>query len=327
MTRRRRQRQRRRRQWLARLGLGLVLAVSAFVVWGWRAPESVLQAALALDAWRSGAEVHATQVGDHQLAWLAMREQPDRPTLVLLHGFTGRKENWLVLMRAMREQANFIALDLPGWGDSERRDDAVYGFAEQAQRVGAFLDALDLRDVVLVGHSMGGGIAAVTAASRPDRVGRLMLVDAAGVKFRDNDFSRAVLAGQMPFAVRTTEDLPRYFRVLMKHPPSLPWPLSEGLVQRRLRDASFERAVLDAIAFSANADLPGREAVRVGQATLLLWCSEDEVIDIDAATQYAQRIPQAMRVEIADCNHMPMFEQTQRTATAMQQFLSGTENH
>ena len=247
MKLRRRQRQRRRRQWLARFSLSLVVLTSAFVLWGWRAPESVLQAALALDAWRSGAEVHVSQVGDHQLAWLAMREQPDRPTLVLLHGFTGRKENWLVLMRAMREQANFIALDLPGWGDSERRDDAAYGFAEQARRVGAFLDALDL-----------------------------------------------------------------------------PWPLSEGLLQRRLRDAAFERAVLDAIAFSADADLPGREAMRVRQATLLLWCSEDEVIDIDAAEQYAQRIPQAQRHEVADCNHMPMFEQTRATAAALQAFLSST---
>lgn len=324
MKLRRRQRQRRRRQWLARFGLTVFLLASAFVLWGWRAPESVLQAALALDAWRSGAEVHVSQVDDHRLAWLAMREQPDRPTLVLLHGFTGRKENWLVLMRAMREQANFIALDLPGWGDSERRDDAAYGFAEQARRVGAFLDALDLHNVVLVGHSMGGGIAAITAASRPDRVGRLILVDAAGVKFRDNEFSRAVLAGEMPFAISSTDDLPRYFRVLMKHPPTLPWPLSEGLLQRRLRDAAFERAVLDAIAFSADADLPGREAMRVRQATLLLWCSEDEVIDIDAAEQYAQRIPQAQRHEVADCNHMPMFEQTRATAAALQAFLSST---
>jgi|JI10StandDraft_1071094.scaffolds.fasta_scaffold18632_2 abhydrolase domain-containing protein 6 len=321
MRTRRSRRADRRRRLAMRIGVGLLALIALFLLWGWRAPESVLEASLTLDAWRSRAVVQAVQVGDHRLSYLDMPGPENTPTIVMLHGFTGRKENWLVLMRAMRGQARFIALDLPGWGNSERKLATHYGFPEQAQRVAAFMDALQLQDVVLMGHSMGGGIAALTAAERPDRVQRLVLVDAAGVKFRDNDFSRAVLAGEMPFAVASTDDLPRYFRVLMKNPPTLPWPLSEGLVQRRVRDAGFERDVLNDIAFSANADLPGREAIRIGQPTLLLWCSEDQVIDIDAAAQYAQRIPQAQRWDIANCNHMPMYEQTEQTAAGLGRFL------
>lgn len=75
--------------------------------------------------------------------------------------------------------AGFYALpiDLPPFGYAERPKDGSYGRGAQAARVGAMLDALDLRDVVIVGHSFGGGAAAEVAFARPDRVSALVLLD------------------------------------------------------------------------------------------------------------------------------------------------------
>jgi pimeloyl-ACP methyl ester carboxylesterase len=70
-----------------------------------------------------------------------------------------------------------LALDLRGHGDSARADPPAYAYRDYADDVANFAGALDLRDFVLVGHSMGGMVSLVYAATRPSRMARLVIVD------------------------------------------------------------------------------------------------------------------------------------------------------
>jgi pimeloyl-ACP methyl ester carboxylesterase len=239
----------------------------------------------------------------------------------MLHGFTGSKENWYPLAERLRGKYRLLIPDLPGWGESERKPGADYGFVAQAARVDAFIRALSpRRPVVLLGHSMGGGIAALVAARYPQQVARVGLLDAAGVRFKDNPFGIEVLAGRNPFAVSDRASLARYIDTVFHRPeakPWIPWPASRGLIARRRADAGFEQAVLDRIGRGDERFLPGDEAVAIDQPALLLWCRQDAVIDPSALDLYAAKIPQAAKVLLDDCGHMSLMEKPDAVADAV----------
>lgn len=301
---------------------GAILLVSALALW--LDPGLVIRAEFAKQRMRLGGTVHDTVVDDHRWTWVEIpADAPDAPTLVMLHGYTGSKENWYRMARALKGRYRIVMPDLPGWGASERRDDADYGFVAQSKRVAAFLGRPEVSagaPVVLLGHSMGGGIAALTAAHRPDRVARVALLDAAGVRFRDNAFGEAVLAGRNPFAVNDEASLRRYLDTVFHDRttvPYLPWPVDRIYIAQRRRDADFEQRVLAKIGRGDERFLPGQEAARIEQPTLLLWCREDKVIDPSAMALYAARIPHASQVMLEGCGHMSLMERPGETAEAV----------
>jgi pimeloyl-ACP methyl ester carboxylesterase len=274
----------------------------------------------------AGLSQGSVEVAGHRWVYAYSDDAPrGAPVVVMVHGFTGSKENWYPLARRLRGQYRLLIPDLPGWGASERRPGQDYGFAAQGARVDAFVRTLAPdRPVILLGHSMGGGIVALVAARHPRDVARVGLFDAAGVRFADNDFGREVLAGRNPFAVSDPASLRRYLDTVFHDAaakPVIPWPASSGLIARRRRDAPFEQAVLDRIGRGPERFLPGVEAVRIRQPTLLLWCRQDAVIDSSASGLYAARIPQARQVLLDGCGHMSIVERPDAVAAAVRNLV------
>ena len=316
----------------------LSFCVAAYLLVGWLRPEWVLEAEYARLRWLAGASERRVQVGDHRIVYV---QAGHGRTIVLLHGFTGSKENWLPLMRELSRGYRVIAPDLAGWGESSRLRGADYGPVAQAERVRAFLEVVQgaapaagarvgthatarvpyRPPTLVVGHSMGGQILGLLAARHPDAVNRIALMDAAGVPFALNDFGRAVLEGKNPFEVTSKADLHRYLGIVFARPPPVPWPADRALVRLRTRQAGFEQQVLDAIGRGPEALLLGQRLGQVRAPTLLLWCRDDHVIDVSAAQVFRAGIRNS-RVALLDrCGHMPMMQQPQATAAAIEAFL------
>ncbi|MES2858839.1 MAG: alpha/beta hydrolase [Pseudomonadota bacterium] len=246
---------------------------------------------------------------------------PEAATVVMLHGFTGSKENWYPLAAQLRGRYRILIPDLPGWGASERKPDDDYGFVAQAERVADFIRALSPgAPVVLLGHSMGGGIAALVAARHPELVAKVGLLDAAGVRFNDNQFGQDVLAGSNPFAVTDAQSLRRYIDTVFHREaakPWIPWPASRGFIAKRKQDAGFEQAVLERIGRGPERFAPGEAASSIRQPALLLWGRQDAVIDPSALDLYAALIPQARTLLVDDAGHMALMEQPRIVAKAV----------
>lgn len=124
-----------------------------------------------------------------------------RPQLMLLHGGGLNAHTWDSTLLELGVPA--VAIDLPGHGDSDWRDDADYSPTTNAVAVTEVFDALAIGPQVLVGQSLGGLTAIAVAASRPDRVSALVIIDVSpGLVTTGGNPVRAFLAGADSFESR-----------------------------------------------------------------------------------------------------------------------------
>jgi pimeloyl-ACP methyl ester carboxylesterase len=116
------------------------------------------------------------EAGHLKLHYLDYGTEGRRPMLCV-HGGAAHAHWFDFVAPGFTSDYHVRAVDLRGHGDSEWADPPVYSFEKYASDLDEMIDKLDLRDFVLVGHSMGGMVSLVYAATHPGRVGRLILVD------------------------------------------------------------------------------------------------------------------------------------------------------
>ena len=110
----------------------------------------------------------------------------DSPNIILIHGFGGDADRWLFNQKPLSEKASVYTFDLPGHGQStkEIKDPSLEGIAKV---VVSFMDRLNISEAALIGHSLGGAVAAKVSILAPSRVTDLTLVAAAGLGEEIND--------------------------------------------------------------------------------------------------------------------------------------------
>jgi pimeloyl-ACP methyl ester carboxylesterase len=99
------------------------------------------------------------------------------PPVLLLHGALLQAHVWDFFCLDMRQQFHIRAVDLPGHGDSGWAPNGDYSRARVSEDIVALIQHLDLNEVVLVGHSFGGAVAALVAAQLQERIRTLVMVD------------------------------------------------------------------------------------------------------------------------------------------------------
>jgi pimeloyl-ACP methyl ester carboxylesterase len=299
--------------------IAISLLVLAFALW--RDPYRLVRGEFARQRLALGFRRKTADIDGERWVWVERSaSRADAPTIVMLHGYTGSKENWYRLAKALGHHHRLVAPDLPGWGESARDAHADYGYAAEAARVAAFLRHIGGAPVTLLGHSMGGGVAAVVAARHPDLVACVGLLNASGVEFTDNAFGRDVLDGGNPFGVHDAASLEHYLSILFhqrRARPWIPWPAAHALIVQRRREGDFEQSVLDRIGRGDERFLPGEEAVRIRQPALLVWGARDLVIDPSAMDLYAARIPHARKLLLPGSGHMTLMEFPDAVADAV----------
>ena len=230
---------------------------------------------------------------------------PDGLPMVLLHGNVGSSRWWEPFFAILPSAIYAVALDLRGYGGSTQSQEG-YGIEEQAEDVAAFVEAMDLEDFDLVGHASGGAIAIEYALNHSERLRSLILVDTAPIEGVFTPLEGLRLLEQM----RTDRALLR--RALAALMPSAPPPT----MTRDEFEAFFEQIVDDAQQMAPAAGTAVAEALdrwnRFAEAralslpTLLLWGSEDTIVDRDT-TLIA--IPGAGNLEVLrGVGHSPMIE-------------------
>jgi pimeloyl-ACP methyl ester carboxylesterase len=248
--------------------------------------------------------------------------------LVAIHGLGGTKGSFLPTLAELAPNFRVIALDLPGFGDSDKPLRASYEPRYFARAVVELLDALALDRAHVVGNSLGGRVALELGMRHPDRVGGLVMLCPALAWRRD----------------RPLVPLLRLARPELGLVQIAPRMLVEAIVRRLIPGADegwtaagvdeFLRAYLTPAgraAFYAAArhiylDEPhGPEGfwprlAELQARSLFVWGRFDRIVPIAFARHVEQALPSARHLEL-DCGHVPQIERPRRTHSAIREFL------
>ncbi len=237
-----------------------------------------------------------------------------RPIL-LIHGLGSRAEDWANLMPLLKRSGFHVyAIDLLGYGSSARPTNATYSIPEEAGYVEDFLADRRLNHVSIAGWSMGGWVAMRVALDQPQRVERLVLCDAAGIRFSP-DFQVA------DFEPTTVDSVRRLYRLLMPHPTEIPDFLATAMVRKFLAI----NWVVDRSARSMfrGTDLLDGKLGGLQMPTLIVWGKEDHLVPLATGIALHQQIRQSA-LEIYDgCGHLAPGQCASRIGPRMIEFLDG----
>ncbi len=132
--------------------------------------------------WLLRARRRVSDVDGHRMVYLERGQPgPDRPTVLLIHGFASMKENWAFWLQRLPASWHTLVPDLPGLGESDYRAEASYRYEAQAERLRQWLANQPTDNLHLVGSSMGGAIAAVLAHTLDTPPRSLTLLNSAGI--------------------------------------------------------------------------------------------------------------------------------------------------
>jgi pimeloyl-ACP methyl ester carboxylesterase len=234
-------------------------------------------------------------------------------TLLLLHGYGESLLAWRLLLDRFTRHYRVVALDLPGFGLSDKPD-TRYDYSAYAQWLGDFLTRQTRGPVVVVGHSMGGQIAAGLALDHPDRVVAAVLIDPAG--------------GGINTLLTDTGGIAS---------PATQWVVSAISYVLPVHDSAWLAEPADARGYEPVADSNSARAARrvleqfdfaalrdrfrdLKQPVLLIWGEQDPTIPLSIGQQVAEWLPCRRFVPLVTL-HRPHQTVPDTVAAEMKAFL------
>lgn len=263
-----------------------------------------------------GARVHFQEFGD-----------PSGPTMILIHGYTASAYVWRDTA-PMLASAGFhvIAIDLLGFGYSDKPRWFDYSITSQARMVARFMDRIGLGRAMIVGSSYGGAVAATIALDYPERVDKLVLV---GAVSNDRVKSHPILRlAAIPGVGEAIAPFLADTRAFHRHRMRMTLArenhhlITEDRVESIARPLSAADAHHSLLATTRNwhADRITYDAHLITQPTLLLWGENDTVIPVIDAYTLHDEILHSRLVILKKCGHVPMEEKAELFTDVVTEF-------
>lgn len=254
--------------------------------------------------------------------------------LLLIHGFGSSTYTWQGIVPGLSRNHRVIAVDLKGFGQSDKPFDERYSALDQALLLAELIERENLRNVTLVGHSYGGGIALALAlqadARLKGRISRLVLIDTVAYPQKVPVFFRLLaVPGLAHLSVRM---VPASLQVsvalrLAYYDES---KISDETVEAYtapLKTAAGKHAIIHSARQIVPRDL-GRIAARyetIQMPTLIMWCDHDKIVPMDIGLKLRRTIPNSDFQLVKDCGHIPQEEQPEQTLRILENFLGGSD--
>ena len=305
-------------------GLLLLLLIVAVVIglaWAPDRPVDTLKTRWAAAPSRfielQGMQVHLRDEGP--------RDDPE--PIVLIHGTSASLHTWDGWTAALQKERRVIRMDLPGFGLTGPAPDSDYRMERYADFIVALMGQLGVRQAVLAGNSLGGGIAWRTAVQHPDRVSRLVLVDASGYPLQSTSvplgFRLAQIDGLKPVMSRL---LPRSMieasvRNVYANPDKVTPELVDRYYELTLRAGNRE-------SLTQRMKLRETDALYAGlissirQPTLILWGAQDRLITEPSGQRFHQDIAGSRYEVFEGLGHVPQEEDPERSVAPVLKFLA-----
>ena len=251
--------------------------------------------------------------------------------MVFLHGFGSSSRTWDAISKTLATKNKLFLIDLKGFGLSDKPLDKKYAISDQADIISDFIKKNNLRNLVLVGHSMGGAITLLTflklIKEKINPIRGLILIDNPAYKQRLPEFMKILkipilnemLLAILPANFRTRMSLKRCFFDDTKITDEIIKNYGDFLDSAGTYHALIETAK-KIIPKNANEIVSKYPEINV--PVLLIWGENDKIIPLSIGQRLAQDIPNSELAIITQCGHIPPEEKPQETAEIISDFLS-----
>ena len=252
----------------------------------------------------------------------------DQPSLVLIHGLMGCAATFVPFMQEFEPGQHVIALDLPGAGQSERRNDIDSRLSTTADQVSRVLAELDLRSPIVLGHSHGGAVAMSLAANHRKSVSSLVLISPAHPYFREADpLVRFYLSRPGQLFAHCMPWLPEWLQMIglrrMAGPQS--WDTPERLKPYRdnLRTPGTIYHLLRLLQTWHDDMSELRRALRrhLETPSLVLWGDCDRAVPIHSASELCRHLIHSDLITLPGIGHRPAEEAPALVAAFLRTWL------
>jgi pimeloyl-ACP methyl ester carboxylesterase len=302
--------------------IGALLFLSALAMWLSYAPDWPVEALVA--RWAPPPSDFIEVKG--QLVHLRDEGPRDDPMpLVLVHGTSASLHTWEGWVRELRAQHRVISFDLPGFGLTGPSASGDYRGDTYARFVLDLMDQLQVQRFAIGGNSLGGEVAWRTALRAPDRVTKLILVDAGGQAFASSSMPIAFVIANLPLVNRLFDSvLPRPMVVAsLRNVYGDPGRVDDALVDRYF-ELTLREGNRRALVQRFQQNRRGEDAERIRELklpALILWGGRDRLIPPEVAQRFKADIAGSELVLFDELGHVPHEEDPQRTVAPVKDFL------
>lgn len=239
-----------------------------------------------------------------------------KPTVILLHGLGGNAENWQFNIAPLAANYRVIAPDQVGFGKSDK--------PLIKYRVGTYVDFLDkfmaelkIEKASLVGNSLGGWIAGLTAIKYPNRVEKIVLAAAAGITPKEVDFDRIYQLNNT-----TRDEVRANLKLIFANPL---FANNESLVDQFLtaRITTGDGYTIDSLTDSIRRkeDFLDARLSEIKKPTLIIWGKQDGLLPLADGEKFKQGIANSQLIVFDPCGHVPQVERAADFNKAVTEFL------
>lgn len=253
------------------------------------------------------------------------RKTGSGPTLLLLHGVSSSLHTWAAWQKNLSKDFTLISIDIPSFGLTGPHPKADYSIAMYMRTIDHLVETLKIDSMFIGGNSYGGYLAWNYALHQPQKVKKIILLNAAGYEikgFQDLGFKLMSKPYTSFIASRFT---PKFVvKQSTKNVYGNPTLVSDQLVTRyyELLLRKGNRAGFTKILQEQNDWGSLKTKIKqVSQATLIIWGAEDKILPVEAAHQFHEDIANSELKIYQGIGHVPMEEIPEETAVLARAFL------
>ncbi|MHB8652374.1 MAG: alpha/beta fold hydrolase [Terriglobia bacterium] len=238
------------------------------------------------------------------------------PSVILLHGMVGTATDWARTLGPVSRKFHVYALDQIGFGRSSKPL-IEYKIATFVDFLQEFMRVKRIPKATVVGNSLGGWIAVDFAATHPELVDRLVLVDASGL---DAPVHRNVPVDMNPSSL---EGMRKVWELLFYNKDLATDSLVRSSWENRLQDGDSYTIQRLVAALVAGTQFEDSKVGSIRASTLLIWGRNDAVVPMEVGERFQKAIAGSKLVLIDHCGHVPQIEKPAEFNKVLTEFLAG----
>ncbi len=245
--------------------------------------------------------------------------------IVLVHGFGGDKESWLLMAGRLPRNHATIIPDLPGFGAAGAIEPERASAKAQSEVLLRLLDKLGYARAHIVGNSMGGGIALRFAKDHPDRATSITLIGSVGPVVDRSEVLQALDRGENPLIVNDVADLDRLLGLVSEKMPKFPRTMRRFIAEDRVARKEAHLSLFRGWNEPKDGDgiSPDLESIRT--PALVIHGARDRVIDVSTGRALGARLPNARLEVMEGIGHVPQMEAPGQVAKMIDEFVTDVE--